>query len=117
MRVYVHVHDNNVLCLSFPQVLPIWEGTTNILSLHVLRVLQKSNLGVCVWVGWGGGEWGWEDRSMRRKCVFEQNTCMSISRCVCACVVCAYVRVWYACMWCVIINMCSFIATQTFINV
>eukprot|EP00731_Ephydatia_muelleri_P022897 Em0015g480a len=26
------------------QVLPIWEGTTNILSLDVLRVLQKSNL-------------------------------------------------------------------------
>eukprot|EP00731_Ephydatia_muelleri_P022899 Em0015g482a len=28
------------------QVLPIWEGTTNILSLDVLRVLQKSNLEV-----------------------------------------------------------------------
>lgn len=25
------------------QVLPIWEGTTNILSLDVLRALQKTN--------------------------------------------------------------------------
>ena len=46
------------------QVLPIWEGTTNILSLDVLRVLQKSNLEVslgvrclCFFGGGGGGVW------------------------------------------------------------
>ena len=46
------------------QVLPIWEGTTNILSLDVLRVLQKSNLEVSLGVrclcffGGGGGVCG-----------------------------------------------------------
>jgi len=30
------------------QVMPIWEGTTNVLSLDVLRAIQKSNGGVLV---------------------------------------------------------------------
>ena len=33
-------------CLN--QVMPIWEGTTNVLSLDVLRAVQKSNGGVLV---------------------------------------------------------------------
>jgi len=30
------------------QVLPIWEGTTNVLSLDVLRAVQKSNGGALI---------------------------------------------------------------------
>ena len=66
------IHVDYVCCIftwtmhtcTCPQVLPIWEGTTNILSLDVLRVLQKSNLEVHGLVGeglgggGGGGFWG-----------------------------------------------------------
>jgi len=34
--------------LHCDQVMPIWEGTTNVLSLDVLRAVQKSNGGVLV---------------------------------------------------------------------
>lgn len=32
-----------LVILPLPQVLPIWEGTTNILSLDVLRAIEKTD--------------------------------------------------------------------------
>ena len=40
--VYIKLYGYVLQITSSLQVLPIWEGTTNILSLDVLRVLQKS---------------------------------------------------------------------------
>ena len=31
------------------QVLPVWEGTTNVLSMDVLRVLENQNYGTKAW--------------------------------------------------------------------
>ena len=42
MPMGIHTQNNVHMLLSF-QVLSIWEGTTNILSLDVLRAIAKSN--------------------------------------------------------------------------